>query len=103
MKRTVPMRILFAFCLVSATTSVARAQSTTPGGMPPPPGMNLAESAAMRFPQPVRVGVGQCCVLPLGGGDLAGGGAGADQVAAVPQALTREVSRTKTRALRLNW
>ena len=27
-----------------------------PGGMPPPPGMSLAESTAMRFPQPVRVG-----------------------------------------------
>lgn len=35
---------------------LARAQSPTPGGMPPPPGMSLAESAAMRFPQPVRVG-----------------------------------------------
>lgn len=34
----------------------ARAQSPTPGGLPPPPGMSLAESAAMRFPQPVRVG-----------------------------------------------
>jgi hypothetical protein len=34
----------------------AVAQSTTPGGMPPPPGMTLAASAAMRFPQPVRVG-----------------------------------------------
>ena len=38
MKRTVPIRILLAFCLVSATKSVAQAQSTTPGGMPPPPG-----------------------------------------------------------------
>jgi hypothetical protein len=36
--------------------NVAHAQSTTPGGMPPPPGMSLAASAAMRFPQPVRVG-----------------------------------------------
>jgi PRC-barrel domain len=32
------------------------AQSATPGGMPPPPGMSLANSTAMRFPQPVRVG-----------------------------------------------
>jgi hypothetical protein len=32
------------------------AQSHTPGGMPPPDGMSLAQSAAMRFPQPVRVG-----------------------------------------------
>ena len=36
--------------------SVAHAQSATPGGMPPPPGMSLAASAAMRFPEPVRVG-----------------------------------------------
>ncbi len=36
--------------------NLVRAQSTTPGGMPPPPGMSLAESTAMRFPQPVRVG-----------------------------------------------
>lgn len=35
---------------------MAFAQSPTPGGMPPPPGMSLAQSAAMRFPQPVRVG-----------------------------------------------
>ncbi|HEX3984344.1 MAG TPA: hypothetical protein VHX12_11665 [Acidisoma sp.] len=34
----------------------ALAQSPMPGGMPPPPGMSLAQSAAMRFPQPVRVG-----------------------------------------------
>ena len=34
----------------------AYAQSPAPGGMSPPPGMTLAESAAMRFPQPVRVG-----------------------------------------------
>ena len=33
----------------------ASAQSPTPGGMPPPPGMGLAESAAVRFPQPARV------------------------------------------------
>ena len=32
------------------------AQSPAPGGMPPPSGMSLAESAAMRFPQPVRAG-----------------------------------------------
>jgi len=39
-----------------AVGSVACAQSATPGGMPPPPGMSLEDSAAMRFPQPVRVG-----------------------------------------------
>ena len=34
----------------------AAAQSPTPGGMPPPSGMSLAQSTAMRFPQPVRAG-----------------------------------------------
>ena len=46
--------ILTAICLCCA--SPALAQSPTPGGMPPPPGMSLQDSAAMRFPQPVRVG-----------------------------------------------
>ncbi len=36
--------------------TAALAQSHTPGGMPPPSGMSLAQSNAMRFPQPVRVG-----------------------------------------------
>jgi hypothetical protein len=39
-----------------AGVHAAGAQSRTPGGMPPPPGMSLAGSTAMRFPQPVRVG-----------------------------------------------
>ncbi len=34
----------------------AQAQSPTPGGMPPPPGMSLERSNAMRFPQSVEVG-----------------------------------------------
>ena len=74
MKRPVPIRILFAFWLVSATTSVAHAQSTTPGGMPPPPGMSLAESAAMRFPQPVRVGdlLGRDVLRPVESQDVLG-------------------------------
>ena len=38
------------------TGGTALAQSQTPGGMPPPAGMSLSKSAAMRFPQPVRVG-----------------------------------------------
>ena len=37
-------------------TDPALAQSPMPGGMPAPAGMSLAQSAAMRFPQPVRVG-----------------------------------------------
>ena len=74
MKRATPIRILLAFCLVSATTSVAHAQSTTPGGMPPPPGMRLAESAAMRFPQPVRVGdlLGRDVLRPVESQDVRG-------------------------------
>ena len=39
-----------------AAVGVAHSQSMAPGGMPPPDGMSLAQSAAMRFPQPVRVG-----------------------------------------------
>jgi len=74
MKRTVPIRILLAFCFVSATKSVAQAQSTTPGGVPPPPGMSLAESAAMRFPQPVRVGdlLGRDVLRPVESQDVLG-------------------------------
>ncbi len=48
-----------ALCIGGALitlSTTAYAQSATPGGMPPPPGMSLAASAAMRFPQPVRVG-----------------------------------------------
>jgi hypothetical protein len=48
-----------ALCIGGALitlSATAYAQSATPGGMPPPPGMSLAASAAMRFPQPVRVG-----------------------------------------------
>jgi hypothetical protein len=45
-------------CFVAMTLGVAtaQAQSPMPGGMPPPSGMGLAESTAMRFPQPVRAG-----------------------------------------------
>jgi hypothetical protein len=51
-----PMRTLSICGALVIVASVAHAQSTTPGGTPPPPGMSLAESAAMRFSQPVRVG-----------------------------------------------
>ena len=50
------MRVLFMCGVLSVIAGVAHAQSATPGGMPPPAGMSLAESAAMRFPQPVLVG-----------------------------------------------
>ncbi len=56
MKRAMPIHILLACGVLSAMATMANAQSTTPGGLPPPPGMGLAASAAMRFPQPVRVG-----------------------------------------------
>jgi hypothetical protein len=51
-----PIRTLSMCAALVMLAGVAHAQSATPGGMPPPPGMSLAESAAMRFPQPVRVG-----------------------------------------------
>jgi hypothetical protein len=50
------MRVLSMCGILSVIAATAYAQSTTPGGMPPPTGMSLAESAAMRFPQPVLVG-----------------------------------------------
>ena len=42
--------------------------------MPPPPGMGLAESAAMRFPQPVRVGdlLGRAVLRPVESQDILG-------------------------------
>ena len=52
---TMVLRVLL-LCGTLGAAGNAYAQSTAPGGMPPPPGMTLAESAAMRFPQPVRVG-----------------------------------------------
>jgi hypothetical protein len=49
------MRAL-CICGTLITLSItAYGQSATPGGMPPPQRMSLAASAAMRFPQPVRV------------------------------------------------
>ena len=53
MRRWMPARIAGVLALASAA---ALAQSATPGGLPPPADMSLAQSAAMRFPQPVRVG-----------------------------------------------
>lgn len=51
------MRKLFRpVLLMMAALSPAFAQSPMPGGMAPPPGMSLAQSTAMRFPQPVRAG-----------------------------------------------
>lgn len=49
-------RLLLTLAFACMASAGARAQSPMPGGMPPPSGMSLAQSAAMRFPQPVRVG-----------------------------------------------
>jgi hypothetical protein len=50
------MRCVALLAVLVAGPVAAFAQSRTPGGMPPPSGMSLARSTAMRFPQPVRVG-----------------------------------------------
>jgi hypothetical protein len=73
MMRSVSIRILLGSCFLVAANLV-HAQSTTPGGMPPPPGMSLAESAAMRFPQPVRVGdlLGREVLRPVESQDILG-------------------------------
>ncbi len=54
MRRRVARCILVVAGIPLSTAALA--QSHTPGGMPPPSGMSLAQSNAMRFPQPVRVG-----------------------------------------------
>lgn len=65
---------LLLVCGILAVAGAAHAQSRTPGGMPPPPGMSLAESAAMRFPQPVRVGdlLGREVLRPVESQDVLG-------------------------------
>ena len=74
MMRSVPVRILLGSCLLAAAANLVHAQSTTPGGMPPPPGMSLAESTATRFPQPVRVGdlLGREVLRPVESQDVLG-------------------------------
>jgi len=69
-----PVRTLGVCGAFAVLAGVAHAQSTTPGGMPPPPGMSLAESAAMRFPQPVRVGdlLGRDVLRPVESQDVLG-------------------------------
>ena len=60
-------RATLAACLVLLCGGKVRAQSRTPGGMPPPAGMSLERSNAMRFPQPVRVGqlLGRVVLQPV--------------------------------------
>jgi hypothetical protein len=74
MMRSVLIRILLGSCFLAAAMNLVHAQSTTPGGMPPPPGMSLAESTAMRFPQPVRVGdlLGREVLRPVESQDILG-------------------------------
>jgi len=74
MIRSAPIRILLGSCFLAAAMNLVHAQSNTPGGMPPPPGMSLAESAAMRFPQPVRVGdlLGREVLRPVASQDILG-------------------------------
>lgn len=68
------MRVRSAVAALLLVAAPAGAQSNTPGGMPPPPGMSLAQSAAMRFPQPVRVGdlPGRPVLEPVESQDLLG-------------------------------
>jgi len=74
MKRMAPIRVLLASCFLASAVSSVGAQSATPGGMPPPPGMSLAQSTAMRFPQPVRVGdlIGRKVLRPVESQDVLG-------------------------------
>jgi hypothetical protein len=74
MKRTVAISIVIASSFVPALVSPIHAQSNTPGGMPPPTGMSLAQSTAMRFPQPVRVGdlLGREVLRPVESQDVLG-------------------------------
>ena len=74
MMRSVPIRILLGSCFLAAAMNLVHAQSAMPGGMPPPPGMSLAESTAMRFPQPVRVGdlLGREVLRPVESQDILG-------------------------------
>jgi len=71
------LRLLFVCGILAvavAGAGAAHAQSATPGGMPPPPGMSLTQSAAMRFPQPVRVGglLGREVLRPVESQDVLG-------------------------------
>ncbi len=74
LRRGALVRGVLAACVLSAAASVVHAQSATPGGMPPPSGMSLAASTAMRFPQPVRVGdlLGREVLRPVESQDVLG-------------------------------
>src|ERR1700742_2680756 len=68
-----PLRPWFV-CGMLTVAGAAHAQTTTTGGMPSPPRTSLAEAAAMRFPQPVRVGdlLGRQVLRPVESQDVLG-------------------------------
>jgi hypothetical protein len=74
MKRTLSIGIVIASCFLPVVGNPVHAQSNTPGGMPPPTGMSLAQSTAMRFPQPVRSGdlLGREVLRPVESQDVLG-------------------------------
>jgi hypothetical protein len=74
MRRIVILYLAHAAVMLLFLAGIAFAQSPTPGGMPPPAGMSLARSAAMRFPQPVRVGdlLGRTVLRPVESQDVLG-------------------------------
>jgi hypothetical protein len=69
-----PLHRLMICLFIVGLPSIAQAQSRTPGGMPPPPGMSMEDSTAMRFPQPVRVGdlLGRDVLRPVESQDVLG-------------------------------
>ena len=74
MKPSRTIGTLVGLSMLTASAGAVYAQSASPGGMPPPSGMSLAESAAMRFPQPVRVGdlIGRDVLRPVESQDVLG-------------------------------
>jgi hypothetical protein len=74
MNRAVAIGIVIALCVPSAIVRAVHAQSNAPGGMRPPTGLSLAQSTAMRFPQPVHVGdlLGMDVLLPVESQDVLG-------------------------------
>ena len=69
-----PRQAAAAAALALLIGRAAQAQSPTPGGMPPPVGMSLAQSNAMRFPQPIRASdlIGRDLLQPVESQSLLG-------------------------------
>ena len=68
------MRAVSVLAMLAVLNGQAGAQSQSPGGVPAPPGMTLAQSAAGRFPQPVRAGdlLGREVLQPVESQDVLG-------------------------------